>query len=110
MTGTQWAGRPAFIDHGEQPPACRSHDPDLWFRKADEAEAKDICGLCPHEQACQAWAYAQPHDRLYGVWGGTTRAERRDHARPATTLPTTTSSHTPQPQTTDPPNRPVTKW
>ncbi|TYB97131.1 WhiB family transcriptional regulator [Micromonospora sp. WP24] len=72
-----YARRPHFIDHADQPPACRGHDPDLWFRKSDKGKAKAICGLCPHEQACRAWAYAQPHHQLFGVWGGTTESDRR---------------------------------
>ncbi|MFR9779047.1 WhiB family transcriptional regulator [Micromonospora sp. MS34] len=79
---TTWAPRPTFIDHADQPPACRSHDPDLWFRPGDEAEAKAICATCPHEQPCRVWAYAQPVDRLYGVWGGTTHNERRRNWKP----------------------------
>lgn len=107
---TKWAGRPAFINHAEQPPACRGHNPDLWFRRADEQEAIAICATCPHQDACRTWAYAQPIDRLYGVWGGTTQADRRNHHR-RTTRPSTTRSHTTQPQEhTDPPNRPVTRW
>lgn len=106
----RWAGRPAFIEHADQPPACRGQDPDLWFRREDEAEAKAICALCPHEDACRTWAYAQPAYQLYGVWGGTTAAERRRRAQPATTQPATTSSHAAQPTTTDPPNMAVTKW
>ena len=78
---TDWGQAPDFIDPAEQPPACRGHDPELWFRKADQAEAIAICALCPHEQPCRAWAYAQPHDRLYGVWGGSTHEERRDYRR-----------------------------
>ncbi|MFI7203315.1 WhiB family transcriptional regulator [Micromonospora aurantiaca (nom. illeg.)] len=77
--GTTWPPPPAFIHQPHPAPACRGHDPDLWFRKTDQEEAKTICGTCPHEQPCRTWAHAQPLDRLYGVWGGTTHDERRHH-------------------------------
>jgi len=76
-----WAARPAFVDHDDRPPACASHDPEKWFptREAGPTtrEAIAICGTCPHERACRDWAYAQPISTLYGIWGGTTHADRK---------------------------------
>lgn len=77
-----YARRPHFIDDpGQPPPACREHDPSLWFPKQGEGwktrEAKAICATCPHQHACRRWALAQPVDQLHGVWGGTTQNERR---------------------------------
>jgi WhiB family redox-sensing transcriptional regulator len=71
---TIWARRPHFIDHADQPPACRGHDPDLWFPEPGQRhrrqQAKAICATCPHQDPCRDWAAAQP--RIVGIWGGTT--------------------------------------
>jgi len=62
--------------------ACRDADPDLFFpvgptgpalRQVDEA--KRICGSCPAQARCLAWAL--DHGVTDGVWGGTTEDERR---------------------------------
>lgn len=83
---TQWAARPAFVDQDDRPaPACTGHDPDLWFPATEYGpaarEAKAICAICPHEDACREWAYAQPVTQLYGIWGGTTKPDRERHKR-----------------------------
>ncbi|PWU52815.1 WhiB family transcriptional regulator [Micromonospora sp. S4605] len=74
-------GRPTFINHADEPPACRGHNPEWWFPTRQDAantrKAKAICHTCPHENACREWAYAQPPTTLYGIWGGTTEGERR---------------------------------
>jgi hypothetical protein len=59
--------------------ACRGQDPELWFPKysnSDQArQAKDICNTCSVKTQCLAWAIEQGVE--FGVWGGTTYAERR---------------------------------
>jgi Transcription factor WhiB len=54
---------------------CRSKQ-DIFFSddRADIERAKAICLTCPVRQPCEQ--YARSHDE-YGVWGGTTEAERR---------------------------------
>jgi WhiB family redox-sensing transcriptional regulator len=37
------------------------------------AEAKEICGACPEQAACLAWALEH---REPGIWGGMTEPER----------------------------------
>ncbi|WP_375547174.1 WhiB family transcriptional regulator [Micromonospora chalcea] len=62
-----------------QPAAATTRE--KWFptREAGDTtrEALAICGTCPHEHACRAWAHAQPTSTLYGIWGGTTHADRK---------------------------------
>ena len=57
--------------------ACRNNsDPTLF--DGDELlptiEAKKVCSTCPISQLCLDWAVANED---YGVWGGTTPAERK---------------------------------
>lgn len=46
------------------------HDPNLWFSNnaADQAEAKQICGVCPIKVTCLAGAITR-RERT-GCWGG----------------------------------------
>jgi WhiB family transcriptional regulator, redox-sensing transcriptional regulator len=60
-------------------------DPDLFFpvgvgpaARAQEAEAKRLCFICPVMLACREWA--QDIHGLEGVWGGRSRRDR-DHLR-----------------------------
>ena len=62
--------------------ACRDTDPELFFPDgtAEPAlrrigAAKRICGTCPAQTQCLAWAL--DHGITNGVWGGTTEDERR---------------------------------
>jgi len=57
--------------------ACRQADPDLFFPAAHEppASALEVCGGCPVQGSCLAWALDV--DDCHGVWGGTTPKERR---------------------------------
>lgn len=63
---------------------CRGrHDlffgPPFYERKDDrerrEAKAKAICGMCPVEADCLDFALGLGD--IFGVWGGTSPAERR---------------------------------
>jgi WhiB family redox-sensing transcriptional regulator len=67
----------------QQRGSCRDVDPSLFFgpegearnkRRFREAAAKAICAYCPVRAACRTFALttAEP----YGIWGGTTEAER----------------------------------
>ncbi len=65
-------------------PPCRA-DPDLFFAEARggshnaERRAVRICGGCPFRQPCLA--FALKHDERFGVWGGSTEADRERFAR-----------------------------
>jgi WhiB family redox-sensing transcriptional regulator len=68
--------------------ACPDCDPDLFFPdgRAGPAlrqveDAKEICRACPVQAPCLAWALE--HGVGFGVWGGTTEAERRALRQPA---------------------------
>jgi WhiB family redox-sensing transcriptional regulator len=61
-------------------------DPESFFplgstgRALGQAEAaKAVCGECPVERECLAWALETNQDA--GVWGGTTEDERRTRRR-----------------------------
>ncbi len=71
-------------------PPCAAPDvpPDLFFpstvgnsagNRLAEHAAKAICATCPIRDACLAEAL---RDRLHGIWGGTTDAERARMIRP----------------------------
>ncbi len=48
----------------------------MWFNEDDENDpgvARRVCEACPVRQACLKAAIEEDH---YGMWGGTTRAER----------------------------------
>ena len=58
---------------------CRGFDISVFF--PDESDtaaithAKQICGTCPVQQDCLS--YAVEHNQTDGIWGGSTRQERR---------------------------------
>ena len=56
--------------------ACEdAADPDLWYRRGSEEEAKAVCGGCPVRIECLEYAVAS--DEEYGIWGGFDPGERR---------------------------------
>lgn len=64
--------------------ACRTADPDLFFRRDGEARsvwhrrqatAKAICGGCPIWRRCLNYALDSGQD--HGVWGATNEEDRR---------------------------------
>ncbi len=59
--------------------ACRGLGPDLFFLERSESvlEAKAVCWGCPVRKDCLAHAMAD--DSLSGIWGATTRKQRRLH-------------------------------
>ncbi len=67
---------------------CRGLDPDLFFPGrgdvAGMAAAKAVCALCPVAGACLEAALARPEK--WGVWGGTSEAERRRIVRQRQTV------------------------
>lgn len=69
-----------FIDADELPP-CDGYtetffaDGPDWIVRNAEREAKIVCNLCPFKAECLEYALAAQEP--YGVWGGTTVAERQ---------------------------------
>lgn len=62
--------------------ACMNADPDLFFpismtgRALEQiAKAKAICAGCAVRGKCLE--FAQDHDSMYGIWGGTTLQDRQ---------------------------------
>jgi len=83
-------GSPASFDdpHGwRQEALCRGVETDLFFPAGELGEepvqqaeaAKAVCFRCPVREACLEYALAT--DQPFGVWGGTTEAERRSIRR-----------------------------
>lgn len=63
---------------------CGSESPEIFFMDQKDSgvyatpaqldSVKRICRGCPHRRDCLAWAV---ENRVVGIWGGTTTAERR---------------------------------
>lgn len=84
------AGSPADFDdrRGWRTEAlCRGVETDLFFPAGELGEepvqqaeaAKAVCARCPVQTECLEYALAT--DQAFGVWGGTTEAERRSIRR-----------------------------
>lgn len=62
--------------------ACTTMDPDLFFPEAGEhggEQAKAACRSCPVRRECLEGALAR--NEKYGIWGGTSGADRRELRR-----------------------------
>lgn len=62
--------------------ACRVFDPDLFFSDDEKTQtaARTVClDLCGVRTQCLEYAVERD---LYGIWGGTDRAERRRARKP----------------------------
>lgn len=67
---------------------CRGNHSHLFFppstferkdeRERRELRARAICKVCPVQGDC--FAYAVQIREPYGIWGGLTESERREHA------------------------------
>lgn len=80
--GTRSVG-PDFLDDPEVRPACKDADPERFFTEGGDAAisvAVTYCHPCPLYRPCRAWALRQSSD-LHGVWGGTTRTQRKQLRR-----------------------------
>jgi WhiB family redox-sensing transcriptional regulator len=69
--------RPAWMAKA----ACRGMDVSTFVtdRGQDIRPAKAICTGCPVRAECEAYALAESD--LFGVWGGTSQRDRREHRR-----------------------------
>lgn len=56
--------------------ACAGADPAIFFPEqgGPASQAKALCAICPHRQACLDWALAT--GQSFGIWGGTSPDER----------------------------------
>jgi WhiB family redox-sensing transcriptional regulator len=58
---------------------CKGYDPDIFYPEDGHyllaQPAKEICNFCPVQLACLD--YALEHHIDDGIWGGTTRNQRR---------------------------------
>ena len=56
---------------------CRSQDPEMFFAPGvrTERKAKAICGRCPVQGECLAFALESRTE--FGIWGGLNGKERR---------------------------------
>ena len=72
--------------------ACQGIDPELWYPmkgdKVTERRALAICSRCPVREECLADAVTG--GVLWGIWGGTTEAERAPMISAARTKPAPT--------------------
>ncbi|GAB3724328.1 WhiB family transcriptional regulator [Nocardiopsis nanhaiensis] len=75
----QWANTPPLPAQIYREGAC-TQEPRLpvtaWFPTYSRGgwRARQVCGGCPVRQVCLEWALAA--NEPYGIWGGTTPAER----------------------------------
>jgi WhiB family transcriptional regulator, redox-sensing transcriptional regulator len=79
---TDLTGRFSGHHHDQDPLAwqesalCAQTGPDFFFPAPGSStrEAKKLCGACPEQAACLA--YALENDERFGVWGGLSERER----------------------------------
>lgn len=62
--------------------ACRGQDPNLFFpthgkHGQTNAVALALCADCPVREPCLRFALEQPEATDIGIWGGTTRLQRK---------------------------------
>lgn len=75
------------VDHAAAAPACRGHDPELWFVHGldrSRMQAIRICRACPLLGPCLEHALAYDVD---GIWGATTLEERNTYRQQHGLLP-----------------------
>ena len=62
---------------------CRGMDPNIFFPIGDELplEARKVCARCPVSSECLSYALSLPRDTTEGVWGGTTKSNRKSIRR-----------------------------
>lgn len=77
---------PGAAGHWQPPPfafpnlpdaLCAQVDPELFYPDKGETArpAKRICRNCYEQTNCLQWAL--DHDETFGIWGGTTRQQRK---------------------------------
>ena len=60
---------------------CAQTDPEAFFPEKGESPraAKKVCQACPVRAQCLQ--FALDHNQRYGIWGGLSARERRDHRK-----------------------------
>jgi WhiB family redox-sensing transcriptional regulator len=59
---------------------CTTTDPDMFFEKETEAQAKAVCRECPIVVMCAQ--YAIDNEISDGVWGGLSSLDRKTLRNP----------------------------
>jgi len=56
---------------------CARSDPEAWFpdRGRPNRQTKAMCDTCPVKDPCLQWAL--DHNEQYGIFGGTSHADRQ---------------------------------
>lgn len=80
--GSRSSRAPDFLDRAPAEAACAGTEDDVFFPETEDAAAAAkalvlYCRRCLLHDECRDWALAQPVDSLYGIWAGTTHAQRR---------------------------------
>jgi hypothetical protein len=62
--------------------ACRGTDPRYFHGSTSQRSALNLCAACPVRECCFWFALATEEvtEHHYGIWGGTTAAERERFA------------------------------
>jgi len=62
---------------------CARTDPESFFPDVggSNRQAKAMCGICPVKDPCLQWAL--DHNEQYGIFGGTSHADRQRMKREA---------------------------
>src|SRR5690606_26593242 len=83
--GSAWGLDTEPADDWRDLAACRDEDPELFFPIGTSGpallqveQAKAVCRRCPAAEQCLAEALQRQE---YGIWGGTTEAERAELTR-----------------------------
>ena len=65
---------------------CATSDPEIFFPEpeASALAAIRVCMRCPVRAECLSWAIE--NDEWFGVWGGTTEADRHQYRHSGTSL------------------------
>jgi len=65
---------------------CATSDPEIFFPEpeASALAAIRVCMRCPVRAECLSWAIER--DEWFGVWGGTTEADRHHYRRSGASL------------------------
>jgi len=84
--GSTWGLDTEPADDWRHRAACRGEDPELFFPIGTSGpaleqveQAKAVCRRCPVSEQCLAEALRRRE--MYGIWGGTTEAERAELIR-----------------------------
>lgn len=75
MTPTANEGLLAKREHWEDAALCKDMDPNVFFRRDHEDQARLLCSKCEVRDECLE--FALKHNVQYGIWGGLDETERK---------------------------------